>query len=437
MKLFGMKREAAKNAFLEGSVTVSVFGLGKMGLPLSAVMADAGARVVGVDVDEKRVRQVKEGKNPFPEEPGLSELIAKNVKQKRLSATTNGIDAVRQADVHVILVPTTMRHEKTRDSPVVAAAQTISMGLHKGDIVITECTLPPGTTDDVKAVLEESGLKAGKNFGVAHCPERTMSGTAIRDLQGQYPKIVGANDEKTRQAVSGLYCAFNKNQVVVLESAKEAECVKVFEGVYRFVNISLANELAKVSEKLGVNARRVFTAANTQPFSHLHAPGAGAGGHCIPEYPKFIASNETPVINAATKVNDEMPLHVVDLLEHLMGALKGKRVAVLGLTFRPHVKAFENAPAFLVVQELKKRGAQVEGFDPLCGAKEYALFGVEKLESQVGLDGVVVVNKDPAFLEWNWASFSGKAVVDAPGLLDAKTMRNHGIFYKAVGGGGT
>ncbi|MBI4361411.1 nucleotide sugar dehydrogenase [Candidatus Micrarchaeota archaeon] len=438
MKLFGLTRAAAQKAFTKGQVTVSVFGLGKMGLPLSAVMADVGAKVIGVDVDAQRVHQVNDGRNPFPEEPQLSELIAGNVRQKRFSATTNASHAVEKADVHVILVPTTMQHQNAKNSPVFAAARVIAKSLHPGDVVITECTLPPGTTDELAEVLEQSGLVCGRDFGVAHCPERTMSGTAIRDIRGQYPKIVGANDEKTRQAVAGMYAAFNQNQVVVLESVKEAECVKVFEGVYRFVNISLANELADVAERIGVDARRVFAAANTQPFSHIHAPGAGAGGHCIPEYPKFIASKQTRVIHAATQVNDGRPRHVVDLLESGWGAagLKAKSVAVLGLTFRPNVLAFENTPAGPIIAELKKRGAHVSALDPLCRDAQYEKFGVPKMNRLADVDAVVIVNKDAAFLELDWAAFSGKAMVDAAGLLDRQKMEGYGIRYKAVGGGG-
>lgn len=436
MKLFGLTRQQAKKAFQSGDVTVSVFGLGKMGLPLSAVMADAGATVIGVDVDEKRVNEVNTGVNSFPKEPGLAELIERNVKEKRLSATSDGVAAARKSDVHVILVPTTMHQEDKDGSPVFSAAAQIAMGLKKGDVVITECTLPPGTTDELAKALEQSGLKAGKDFGVSHCPERTMSGTALRDIRGQYPKIVGANDEKTRDAVAGMYSAFNSNQIVVLQSAREAECVKVFEGVYRFVNISLANELAAVSERFGVNARRVFAAANTQPFSHIHAPGAGAGGHCIPEYPKFIASKETRILNAATVVNDAQPQHVVQLLEELAGSLNGKKVAVLGLTFRPNVLAFENTPAQPIIAELKARGANVSALDPLCTPTHYKQFGVKPFTRLSDVEAVIVANKDPVFLELDWKTFSG-AVVDTPGLLDSQVVKELGGRYVAVGGGKT
>ena len=438
MKLFGTTQEIAKKAVQNGDVTACVFGLGRMGLPLSLCLAEAGAHVIGVDVNLERVHAIQSGDNLFPEEPGLDALLEKHRQSGRFSATTDAALATRKADVHVILVPTTMGREAHDDqSPLKAAAEHIARGLTRGDIVITECTVPPGTTDALLPILEKSGLRAGKDFGVAHCPERTMSGTAIRDIQHQYPKIVGANDAATRSAVAGFYSAVTSNRVVVLESAKEAECVKVFEGIYRFVNIGLANELAIVSEANGVNAWSVFAAANTQPFCHLHNPGPGVGGHCIPEYPKFVASADTPVINAAQAANEKMAPHAVQLLERKIGNLRGKTIGVLGLTFRPYVKAFENTPAQSIIRALKQKGASVKALDPLCGEDEYRRFDVAKLNHLADADAVLVVNRDEKFSQLPWPSIAGRVVVDACGLFQGNALQRHGIHQVSLGIGKT
>lgn len=281
MKLLGLSREEVKRAIRNGEVTIAVYGLGKMGLPLAAVLANHGAKVIGVDINKKVVEMINNGINHINEEPGLSELVKKNVKEGRLKATTDGIWAAKQADIMIIIVPTlTDERGNLKLGPVYDVAEKISQGLEKGDIIITEATMPPGTTESLVPILEKSGLKLG-DFGLAHAPERTMTGTAIRDITGQYPKIVGASDEKTLEAVIGIYETINKKGVIPVSSIKAAEAVKVFEGVYRDVNIALANELALWCEEHGLDALEVFKTANTQPYCHLHMPGAGVGGHCF------------------------------------------------------------------------------------------------------------------------------------------------------------
>ncbi len=281
MKLIGLSRKEVKNAIREGKVTIAVYGMGKMGLPLATVFAEHGANVIGVDINERVVEMLNRGENHVKEEPGLDELVKKKVDEGRLRATTDGVWAAKQADVMVILVPTlTDERGNLKLDPVYDVAEKISRGLKKGDIIITEATMPPGTTESLIPILEKSGLKLGE-FGLAHAPERTMTGTAIRDITGQYPKIVGASDEKTLEAVIGIYKTINKKGVIPMSSIKAAEAVKVFEGVYRDVNIALANELAMWCEEHGLDAIEVFQAANTQPYCHLHMPGAGVGGHCF------------------------------------------------------------------------------------------------------------------------------------------------------------
>jgi len=281
VKLIGLTREEVKEAFKNGRFTIAVYGMGKMGLPLAAVFADHGANVIGVDINEKVVEMINRGENHVKEEPGLDELVRRNVEAGRLKATTDGVWAAKQADVMVILVPTlTDERGNLKLGPVYDVAEKISQGLERGDIVITEATMPPGTTESLVPILEKSGLKLGE-FGLAHAPERTMTGTAIRDITGQYPKIVGASDKKTLEAVIGIYETINRKGVIPMSSIKAAEAVKVFEGVYRDVNIALANELAMWCEEHGLDALEVFQAANTQPYCHLHMPGAGVGGHCF------------------------------------------------------------------------------------------------------------------------------------------------------------
>jgi len=434
MKLLGLNREEVKQAFKEGKFTIAVYGLGKMGLPLAAI-------------NGKVVESINNGTNHINEEPGLSELVERNVEAGRLKATTDGIWAAKQADVMVILVPTlTDDRGNLKLDPVYEVAGKIAKGLEKGDIVITEATMPPGTTESLIPILEESGLKLG-DFGLAHAPERTMTGTAIRDITGQYPKIVGASDEKTLEAVIGIYETINKKGVIPMSSIKAAEAVKVFEGVYRDVNIALANELALWCEEHGLDALEIFQAANTQPYCHLHMPGAGVGGHCIPIYPWFVinlAKKTNPrLIKTTREINDSMPHHVVELtikgLNEVGKSLKASNVLVLGLTFRGGVREFTKSPAIPIIKELKECGAKVYAYDPLCSEEDAKRFGAEWKEDFKDVDVIVIVTDHKEFKSLNFEKIAkqvrNKVVVDGRNVLNVKKVNDLGFICLRVGKG--
>ncbi|AMM53553.1 nucleotide sugar dehydrogenase [Pyrococcus kukulkanii] len=445
MKLLGLKRDEVKRVFKEGKVTIAVYGLGKMGLPLAAVFADHGANVIGVDINEKVVEMVNRGENHVKEEPGLDELVKRNVEAGRLRATADGVWAAKRADVMVILVPTLADERgNLKLEPVYDVAHKIAKGLEKGDIVITEATMPPGTTESLIPILEKSGLKLGE-FGLAHAPERTMTGTAIRDITGQYPKIVGASDEKTLEAVIGIYETINKKGVIPMSSIKAAEAVKVFEGVYRDVNIALANELALWCEEHGLDALEIFKAANTQPYCHLHMPGAGVGGHCIPIYPWFVinlAKKTNPrLIKTAREINDSMPHHIVELtirgLNKIGKALKGSNVLVLGLTFRGGVREFTKSPAIPIIKELKEWGAKVYAYDPLCTLEDAKRFGAEWKEDFKDIDAIIITADHKEFKSLDLEEIAGqvrnKVIIDGRNILSAEDAEKLGFIYLRVG----
>ena len=445
MKLIGLSNEEVKEAFRKGKFTIAVYGMGKMGLPLAAVFADHGANVIGVDINERVVETINRGENHIKEEPGLDELVKRNVEAGRLKATTDGVWAAKQADVMVILVPTlTDERGNLKLGPVYDVAEKISQGLEKGDIVITEATMPPGTTESLIPILEKSGIKLG-DFGLAHAPERTMTGTAIRDITGQYPKIVGASDEKTLEAVIGIYETINKKGVIPMSSIKAAEAVKVFEGVYRDVNIGLANELAMWCEEHGLDALEVFKAANTQPYCHLHMPGAGVGGHCIPVYPWFVinlARKTNPrLTKTAREINDSMPHHIVELTVKALNSagkpLKGSNILVLGLTFRGGVREFMKAAAKPIIEELKEWGANVYAYDPLCTREDAERFGAEWKEDFDGVDAIVITADHREFKELNIEKIaermSTRIIVDGRNVIDPKKAEKSGFIYMRVG----
>ena len=442
MNLLELTKEDIKERFKNGELKVALFGLGKMGLPLASVFADKGARVIGVDIDEDRVASINSGKNPVREEPELDELVRKNVEAGKLRATTDGIEASKEADIMIILVPTMIDdHGNVNLGPVYDATRKIAKGLERGNIVITEATMPPGTTESLIPILEESGLKLGE-FGLAHCPERTMTGTAIRDITRQYPKIVGANDDRTLMAVSAIYEIINAKGVIPMSSIKAAEAVKVFEGVYRDVNIALANELALFCEEQDLDALEVFNAANSQPYCHIHKPGAGVGGHCIPVYPWFVinlSKRPTRLIRTARTINDEMPRHMLELTIKALNeaglSAKNANILVLGLTFRGDVYEFRKSPSIPYLNMLKEWSDNIYVYDPICSEKDAERFGVKWFEGYENMDIIVIMNDAREFknLDIGNLNMRHKIIVDGRGLVDKKRAKELGYIYLGVG----
>lgn len=452
MKVFGLEKNAVRDAFSSGKVTAAVYGLGKMGLPLAAVFAERGARVIGVDISPQVVDQVNKGNCPVTNEPGLPEMLKASVARGRLSATTDGVAAARESDVMVILVPCLLNSDKGPDlTAITAVCSSISRGLSKGDFVILETTVPPRTTEDVVLpILKQSGLKQGE-FGLAFCPERTSSGRAIRDITGAYMKIVGGIDKESTDAAGAIYSVINKKGVITVSDTSTAEVVKLFEGVYRDVNIALSNELALLCREIGVSFAEVLPAVN-EPFDeerqryhvNLLRPGAGVGGHCIPVYPYFITNtskSDTSLIKLARKINESMPYHMVDLIIEGLGdagrSIKGSSILILGLAFRGGVKETRNSPAIPIIQRLKKLHANVFLYDPLFSKEEIESVGAEYSHSFDNMDCLVIVTDHKEFREYDWKKIGNKmrskVIVDGRQALEPAEVRRLGFVHRGIG----
>ncbi|ELY84850.1 nucleotide sugar dehydrogenase [Natrialba taiwanensis] len=406
----------------DGDVPVAVYGLGKMGLPLAAVYAETAGNVTGVDIDPTVVEAVTTGESHVVGEPDLAELVAEQVRQGRLDATTDGPAAATEARVHVIIVPTLLDEENEPNlTTVESVAADIAAGLSPGDLVIAESTLPPGTCRDVLQpfLAAESGLDTDE-FGLAFCPERTSSGTALRDIRGQYPKVVGGIDDESTRAAALVYDELSANDVHPVADATTAEAVKVFEGIYRDVNIALANELGRLADDLDISVREAIETANDLPMCQLHDPGPGVGGHCIPYYPHFLLSRmDEPMAltRTARAVNETMPSVVVDRLDRELAAvgtdLDGASIAVLGITYRPGVEETRASPALGVIDELQERGADVAGVDPLVDPADYGArpLSIDEFGSSA-VDGAVVVTPHDEFSRIDWDAAEPMVVVD-------------------------
>lgn len=407
------KTDVKRDSFRNGNVPVAVYGLGKMGLPLASVFAETSGNVIGADIDPDVVASIENGNCHVKREPGLDELVSEVVSAGALQATTEPREAAQTASVHVVIVPTPITDEKEPDLAILdTVVSDIATGLDAGDLVLVECTVPPGTTEGRVLNRLESGSDLSQgDFGLAFCPERTSSGRALEDIRGAYPKVVGGVDEESTSAASIVYEELNSEGVLRVSDATTAESVKVFEGLYRDVNIALANELGQFADELGIDVREAIEIANTQPFCDIHDPGPGVGGHCIPYYPYFMIKpfdTPSPLLSTAREVNDSMPSFTVSKvrkgLEERDIAIEDATVALLGLTYRPGVEEIRASPSIPIARELSELGANVFGIDPML--ETFDAFDVEPLALEelyeLGADAIALVTPHEEFETIRW-----------------------------------
>jgi len=421
--------ETLRRAFRGGGVETAVYGLGKMGLPVAAVFADVTGNTVGVDIDERVVGQINDGQCPVEREPGLPELVEDVVERGALVASTDPATVASGATVHVVVVPTLLTDDDRPDlSLLEAAAEAIGRGLDPGDVVFVESTVPPGTCSDVvlPIVSAESGL-AESEFGLAACPERSVSGQAVADVRGTHPKVVGGVDDESSRVAKLVYSEVSSNDVIVVSDATTAEAVKVFEGVYRDVNIALANQLSLYSRPLDIDVPEAIDVANTQPFCDIHDPGPGVGGHCIPVYPYFLSNAfdvDAPVLDVAREVTDSMPEHAAEMVRYVLqthgSELRDSRVLLLGVTYKADVAELRNAPSIPLARELRASGGTVLAVDPLVEDWSQVppvdpVSFEERSEHDVDL--VFLVTPHQEFQDLDWDSFDAP-VIDGRRAID-------------------
>ena len=427
---------------------IAVVALGKIGLPLAVQFAKKGHHVIGCDVNQKTVDLVNAGTEPFPGEAHLAQYLSESVKSGHLTATTDTTTAVSQSDAVVIVVPLFVDEEGIPDFGWMdAATEKIAQGLKPGTLVSYETTLPVGTTRNrfAPALEKGSGLVAGKDFHLVFSPERVLTGRVFADLR-KYPKLVGGINEASTKAGIKFYEAVldfddradlsEKNGVWDLGTAEASEMAKLAETTYRDVNIALANQFAIFAEGANIDIAKVIAASNSQPYSHIHQPGIAVGGHCIPIYPRFYLWNdpEATVVRSAREANAKMPEHAVSLLSGALGDLKGKKVAVLGVSYRGGVKESAFSGVFGTVTALKSRGAEVVVNDPMYSDEEIAALGFTPYAIGENVDAVILQADHQEYKGLSKNDFPGvKAVVDGRRAMSAKNFE--GITFRVIGAG--
>jgi nucleotide sugar dehydrogenase len=425
---------------------VAVVGLGKIGLPVAAQFASAGAVVVGCDVDERVVAMVNHGACPIANEPGLAEAVAEARRSGRLQATTDTAGGVAESGVVVCVVPVAIDDARRPDfGHLDAATAAIAAGLRPGTLVILETTVPVGATRQRfgKRLALGSGLALG-DFDLAYSPERVSSGQVLRDLRA-YPKIVGGVSPEAGHRAAAFYRHMLGAEVTVLPDAETAEFTKLAESVYRDVNIALANELAIAADTLGVDYATAAKAANSQPYSHLHTPGVGVGGHCIPVYPYFLldVAPGQSLTARSREVNDSMAAYAARRLDAALreaglDGLARRTVLILGLAYRGNVRESAFSSALLLSREIEAAGATALVHDPLFAPEEIAAEGLRPAPLPPGqpVDAVVLQAAHRDYEALDFAAIPGcRVVLDGRGALDRGPIEAAGLRYIAIGDG--
>jgi UDP-N-acetyl-D-mannosaminuronic acid dehydrogenase len=430
---------------IKENTSLAIFGLGHMGLPTAALLAQSGLQVVGVDINQKIVEKVNSGISPIME-PGLDEIVRETVQNGRFSATCDMLEAVRNSKLIMIIVPTPVDENKKSDlSAVESASRSIAKGLKKGDLVIIESTVPPGTCENlVVPILEKSGLRVGEDFGVAYTPERALPNNTLYEMTHNARVIGGINSESIQMA-SSLYQRITKGKIILVKDLVTAEIVKLMENTYRDTNIALANELAMVCEALGVDAIEAIEAANHHPRVNIHTPGPGVGGHCLSIDPYFIVETarekgvETPLIRTSRQVNEAMPKHVniiiQDALKETGKTIQGSEVGILGVAYKANVADARETPAKPLIEQLIAEGATVHVHDPYVSYQVISSWGAypTDLERVLACDCVVLLTDHQIYQDLKPSMIKNRLFICTRPFLNPKDFRNGGVTFKGVG----
>jgi UDP-N-acetyl-D-glucosamine dehydrogenase len=422
------------SAYTGPDMTIGIMGLGYVGLPLAIAFAEEGDDVVAFDIDPRRVEALRGGRS-YVEDVSSGWLAAVG---QHIRATTHAQPLAR-CEAVLICVPTPLTANREPDlGPLVSATSTLAGVLQAGQLVVVESTTYPGTTRErVAPILEESGLVAGRDFNVAFSPERVDPGRTDYTLRTT-PKVLGGLTEACADRAVSLYDRVC-DTIVRVSTPEAAELSKLLENIFRSVNIALVNEMAMLADRMGIDIWEVVDAAATKPYGFMRFdPGPGMGGHCLPVDPFYLSwrarefDMTAEFIELAGKVNQNMPYHCAARAQRMLNdagkAVRGSRVALFGVTYKPGVGDLRESPALKIIRVLRGQGAEIVYHDPHIA--ELAELGLRRVSFDEALDGTdlaVIVTAHP--------TVDHNAVVDrAPLVLDLRgvTRRRTGVGSSAL-----
>ena len=423
---------------------VAVIGLGYVGLPLAISFVEAGLTVDGIDAYAGRVAELNAGSSPIDD---ISDDRLTKALGSGLRVLAPDEADLAAADAIFVCVPTPITSTKDPDlAPVLSAAETIRGALRKGQLIVLQSTTFPGTTTGpFREILETSGLKAGEDFDLAFAPERVNPGDPASASKG-VPRLVGATTPAATKRAAALLANIN-DHVIEMSSPDAAELSKLLENVFRNVNIAFVNQLALLCERMGLDVWEVIDAAATKPFGFMKfTPGPGVGGHCIPVDPYYLAWRAREFdfidrfIELAGDINFAMPRHVVGLVADALNdrgkAMKGARVGILGVAFKPNVRDARNSPAADVIAGIAERGGEVQFHDPHVDSFTDA-DGVVRpsvtLDELIPWADVVVVITAHADIDWPTVYETSSLIVDTVGNSRGQVARERQVLRLGAG----
>lgn len=419
--------------------TVCIIGLGYVGLPLAVQCALKGYKVFGYENDKEKNALINSGKSPIKED-----FLEMNMPDVKIKAT-NDPKIIKKSDIVIMCVPTPVNENYFPDlEPVRNATKAIVKNLNPGQLVVIESTINPGVCEEViEPLFAEAGYSVGKDYELAHCPERINPGDPKWNVTN-IPRVVGSFSKKGLRRAVEFYEDVIDAAIMPMKSIREAEAVKIMENSFRDVNIAFVNELAKSFDKLRIDIVDVIKGASTKPFAFMpHWPSRGVGGHCIPVDPYYLIERakasgfDHEFLKIARKVNNSMPEYTVELLQDALNdvkiALNGTTVGLLGISYKANIADLRESPALKIIKFLEKHKANVLVFDPY--AKKHST--VKSLEELLKKSAaLILVTNHKEFLQIDPMLFKKhgiKAIVDGMNVLDKEKIRKHGIMYKGIG----
>lgn len=415
-------------------MNVVVLGLGYIGLPTAAMLANAGHTVVGVDVDERLLEDIRSGCGH------VAELDVRTLARTALSsgALTVASSVPYGADAYMICVPTPTREHKPDLRYVEQASATVASRVKDGALIILESTVPPGTVENIVVAALETAGKSPDRMYVAHCPERVIPGQTLGELRHN-ARVIGGRRSVDAEVALDLYGSFCQGELCVTD-CRTAEVVKVVENTFRDVNLAFANELALLAEGLNVNAWDVIRLANKHPRVNVLSPGPGVGGHCIPVDPHFLSAANpfiTELIQTARRVNERMPHVVVRMLDEMLGPVRlHANVTLLGAAYKADIDDTRESPTRALLPLLQERGHHVTVYDPLARNFQYPL--APTIEDAVrDSDAVVLITNHRIFSEIDPSAIAPlvrrKNLIDTRNSLDRVQWDAAGFSVRTLG----
>lgn len=420
--------------------SVAIIGLGYVGLPLALRCVEKGYKVIGLDLDEDKVKKIKNGVPPFKEE-----FIQQRKQDLKKIQSSTDPKMLKEADIVLVCVPTPVDEMYYPILKPVESAIQMAVENHKpGRLVVVESTINPGVCEEiVEPIFAKAGLKENKDYYLAHCPERIDPGNKKWNVTN-IPRVVGSLSEKGLSVAKTFFESIIDAQIKPMKSIRAAEAVKIVENSFRDINIAFVNELAKSFDQMDIDIVDVIEGAATKPYAFLsHFPGCGVGGHCIPVDPYYLIERakkngfDHKFLRTAREINNSMPNYTVELMQDLLNEvklpMKSTAVGVMGLSYKANVDDLRESPALKIIKELEKKGAKVIKFDPyiprLSDAKDLKSFLKKSTAIIVASNHQDFIQLDPR--EFKKAGI--KAVVDGRNCLDGKAIKKLGIKYRGIG----